>query len=478
MVVADDDGAVAEIGGWRADLAALHARIGPRCKRPEVRMRAGRYLAGLLGPVERRNGWQLAEQIGEPAPDGVQRLVRTARWDADAVRDDLRAYVVEHLGDADAVLVVDETGFLKKGSKSAGVARQYSGTAGRIENCQIGVFLAYTSDRGRAFLDRELYLPQSWIADAARRQTAGVPDAAIFHTKPGLARRMLARAFAAGVPAAWVTGDEVYGNDGGFRRWLEGEPRSYVLAVARSHMVWGDGFVQRRVEALVADLPLAAWHCIAVGAGSKGPRVYDWACGRLSYVTEPGWAQWLLVRRSVSNPAELAFYRVFAPADTTLSEMARVAGTRWSIEEGFERAKGEVGLDQYEVRRYAAWYRHITLCLLAHAFLEVTRAAANRDVGKGGDRRPDSAHRPRSAASAARAHPAAGTARAPTPLVALATPTTSASPSQPLPTPCPRCSSLICRCSVRGRLESQCWCQALEHEMNAGGIDPRLAAFR
>jgi SRSO17 transposase len=377
---------VAEIGGWREDLAALHARLSPRFKRPEVRARVGRYLAGLLAPVERRNGWQLAEQLGERTPDGVQRLVRAARWDADAVRDDLRTYVVEYLGDADAVLVVDETGFLKKGRQSAGVARQYSGPAGRIENCQIGVFLGYASVAGRAFLDRELYLPQAWAEDAARRQRAGVLPTVAFHTKPQLARRMLTRAFAAGVPAAWVTGDEVYGNDGQFRRWLEEEQRPYVLAVARSHMVWGDGFVQRRVEALVADLPDEAWHRIEVGAGSKGPRVYDWACGRLPSVTEKGWGQWLLIRRSVSDPEDLAFYRVFAPADTPLAEMARVAGTRWSIEGGFERAKGEVGLDQCEVRRYDAWYRQITLCLLAHAFLEVTRAAANATTPKGGSR--------------------------------------------------------------------------------------------
>jgi SRSO17 transposase len=314
----------------------------------------------------------------------VQRLVRTARWDADAVRDDLRAYVVEHLGDEQAVLVVDETGFLKKGTKSAGVARQYSGTAGRIENCQIGVFLAYAGRHGRAFLDRELYLPQVWTSDPERLQAAGVPADVTFQTKPRLAQTMLERAFAADVPATWVTGDEVYGNDGGFRRWLEGEARAYLLAVARSHMVWGDGFVQRRVDTLVADLPAEAWHRVEIGAGSKGPRVYDWACGRLPYLTAEGWAQWLLVRRSLADPEELAFYRVFAPADTSLGTMAQVAGTRWSIEEGFERAKGEVGLDQYEVRRYEAWYRHITLCLLAHAFLEVTRATANATAAKGG----------------------------------------------------------------------------------------------
>lgn len=367
---------IAQITTWGDALTALHDRIGPHFRRPEVRERAGRFLAGLLAPVERRNGWQLAEQLGERSPDGVQRLLRTARWDADAVRDDLRAYVVEHCGDPAAVLVIDETGFLKKGTKSVGVQRQYSGTAGRIENCQIGVFLAYASPRGRAFLDRALYLPKVWTADAARREAAGVPAEVGFATKGALAQTMLARAFAAGVPAAWVTGDEIYGNDGGLRRWLEGEQRPYVLAVACSHPVWQDG-VQVRADAVVAGIASDGWQRIDVGAGSKGPRMYDWVCGRLPYLTEAGWAQWLLIRRSVAKPEELAFYRAFGREEATITELARVAGTRWAIEEGFQRAK-EVGLDQYEVRRWAGWYRHITLCLLAHAFLEVTRAAAKK----------------------------------------------------------------------------------------------------
>ena len=370
-----------EIATWRAELDALHARIAPRFARPEVRARVGKVLAGLLEPLERRNGWQLAEQLGERGPDGVQRLLRTARWDAEAVRDDLRAYVVEHLGDPNAVLVLDETGFLKKGTKSVGVARQYSGTAGRIENCQIGVFLAYASSRGRAFLDRALYLPQAWAADAARREEAGVPPEVAFATKGDLAQTMLARAFAAGVPAAWVTGDEVYGNDGGLRRWLETAQRPHVLAVACSHAVWDRG-QQVRVDALVGQMPEEAWQRIDVGAGSKGPRVYDWACARLPYWTEDGWAQWLLIRRSLTDPTELAFYRAFGPAATTIAELAQIAGTRWTIEEGFQRAKA-IGLDEYEVRRWEGWYRHVTLCLLAHAFLEVTRANAATDA-KGG----------------------------------------------------------------------------------------------
>jgi SRSO17 transposase len=377
---------VGQIVGWRDGLAAVHARIAPRFKRPEARARAGRYLAGLLGPVERRNGWQLAERLGERSPDGVQRLLRTARWDADGVRDDLRAYVVEHLGDPQAVLVVDETGFLKKGTKSVGVARQYSGTAGRIENCQIGVFLAYAAPRGHAFLDRALYLPRAWADDPDRRREAGVPAEVGFATKGELAQAMLARAFAAEVPAAWVTGDEPYGNDGGLRRWLEQQQRPYVLAVARSHRIWAgaDGTpAQVRAEDLGATIPEDGWQRIDVGAGSKGPRVFDWACGRLPFRTEDGWTQWLLIRRSVSRPEELAYFHAYGPVGTPVEALARVAGARWVIEEGFERAKGEVGLDQYEVRSWAGWHRHVTLCLLAHAFLAVTRAAANAGGGKG-----------------------------------------------------------------------------------------------
>jgi SRSO17 transposase len=368
-----DQAQLMQIATWQDDLTALQTRIAPRFGRAEVRARAGRFLAGLLASVERRNGWQLAEALGERSPDGVQRLLRTARWDADAVRDDLQSYVIEQLGDPDAVLVIDETGFLKKGTKSAGVARQYSGTAGRIENCQIGVFLAYASSQGSAFLDRARYLPKVWADDAARRAAAGVPAAVAFATKGDLAQAMLARAFAADVPAAWVTGDEPYGNDGDLRRWLEAQERPYVLAVARSHPVWRGG-VQVRVEALLTEIPNDAWRRIVVGAGSKGPRLYDWAWARLPYWTAAGWAQWLLIRRSVSKPDEVAFHRAFGRDDVTGETLAQVAGRRWAIEEGFQRAK-EIGLDQYEVRRWEGWHRHITLCLLAHAFLVVTRSA-------------------------------------------------------------------------------------------------------
>ena len=229
-----EQAALEEVAAWGRGLSAVHARIAPRFRRAEPRRRALAYLRGLTSPVERKNGWQLAEQAGEATPDGMQRLLATADWDADQVRDDLRAYVVEHLGETAGVLVVDETGFLKKGPKSAGVQRQYSGTAGRMENCQIGVFLAYASAQGRTFLDRELYLPREWAADEARREEAAVPTTVEFHTKPQLARAMLERALDAGVPAQWVTGDEVYGGDRRLRLWLEERQMPHVLAVKRT----------------------------------------------------------------------------------------------------------------------------------------------------------------------------------------------------------------------------------------------------
>jgi SRSO17 transposase len=390
VLSAEERAEVARVAGWREGLEELHGRIAGRFARPEVRARAGRYLAGLLAPVERRNGWQLAEQIGERAPDGVQRLLRSARWDAEAVRDDLRAYVAEHLGDPDAVLVVDETGFLKKGAKSVGVQRQYSGTAGRIENCQVGVFLAYAAPGGRAFLDRALYLPEGWAADAARRRAAGVPEDVAFRTKPELARAMLERALDAGVPAGWVTGDEVYGGDRRLRVWLEQRGVAHVLAVKRSEPLWAAtdrGPARVAAAALVAALPPRAWRRLSAGDGAKGPRLYDWARAAIRPLGEPGKGYWLLARRSLADPGDLAYFVCFGPARTPLKELVRVAGTRWAVEEGFGRAK-EVGLDQSEVRRWDGWHRHVTLCLLAHAYLEVTRAAAN--AGGEGGRRPSS----------------------------------------------------------------------------------------
>jgi SRSO17 transposase len=385
-----DDLDVAEVAAWADGLEEVHARIASRFARSEPRERVLAYLRGLLAPVERKNSWTLAERAGEASPDGMQRLLAAADWDADAVRDDLRDYVVEQLGDPAAVLVVDETGFLKKGSKSAGVARQYSGTAGRIENCQIGVFLGYATSAGRTFLDRELYLPAAWIDDRDRCREAGVPDAVDFATKPTLAIGMLARALDAAVPAGWVTADEVYGQHYRLRASLEQRRMPYVLAVPVTQRVIAaaDGKpIECRADALIAHLPAQAWKKLSAGDGAKGPRLYHWARVAIRPLEDPAMGYWLLARRSLTDPTDLAYYLCYGPPSTPLRELVRVAGTRWAIEETFQSAKGQVGLDQYQVRRYDAWHRHITLVMLAHAFLTVTRANA----AKGGLR-----HRPRS----------------------------------------------------------------------------------
>jgi SRSO17 transposase len=371
-----------ESAGWTEELDRLLARLGPRFGRVEVRRRAGAYLRGLLAPVERKNGWQLAEVAGDPTPDGMQDFLARMRWDADAVRDDLRAYVVEHLGDPGAVLVLDETGFVKKGVKSAGVQRQYSGTAGRIENCQIGVFLAYASARGHALIDRALYLPESWAGDPGRREEAGVPAEEAFATKPKLGRAMLARAFAAGVPCAWVTGDSVYGADHALRRGIEDEGRGYVLAVTSAQHLG-----LKPVADWLEDVPGRAWKRLSAGDGAKGPRLYDWAWLPYRSDAAQGWKKGLLIRRHIAKPGEFTFYLTLSPEGATLADLVRVAGTRWTIETCFEAAKGETGLDQYEVRSWTGWHRHVTLAMLAHAYLTVLRRAAIGGRGDGRSRR-------------------------------------------------------------------------------------------
>ena len=384
MVVGRDE--VAEVARWADGIERAHECIAGRFRRPEPRRRALAYLRGLLSPVERKNGWELAEQAGDATPDGVQRLLYNYRWDADLVRDDLGDYVVEHLGCADGVVVVDETGFLKKGDKSAGVQRQYSGTAGRIENCQVGVFLAYAGVKGRTLLDRELYLPQVWARDWERRRGAGVPDSVGFRTKPQLAQLMLQRAVESGVPFAWFTGDEVYGSDRNLRLWLEREEIAHVMAIKSNEKLWAltdRGPLQVRADRLAAGVEESAWVRCSAGNGAKGPRVYDWAAVDIRPLREPGKGHWLLARCSVAKPGESAFYVCFGSADTTLEELVRVAGTRWAIEECFEEAKGEVGLDQYEVRRWDGWYRHITLAMLAQAYLAVIRHQAMEQGEKG-----------------------------------------------------------------------------------------------
>jgi SRSO17 transposase len=379
---------LAVVEGWATEFERLCERIGPRFVRPEVRRRAAGFLRGLLGGVERKNGWQLAEHASEMTPDGMQRLLTSARWDADALRDDVRAYIVEQLGDPGGVLVVDETGFLKKGNKSAGVQRQYSGTAGRIENCQVGVFLAYASGKGRALVDRELYLPKGWATDVDRRTEAHVPERVGFQTKPQLAQAMLERAVEVGVPAGWVTADEVYGGDGRLRAWLEEQDLAYVLAVKATQPLWADGEqgpAEVAARELVARLPAGAWRRLSAGDGARGPRVYDWARVGLTRPGWPGRGFWLLARRRLSD-GELAFDVCFGPARTSLAELVRIAGIRWAVEECFQAAKDQVGLDHYQVRRYDAWYRHVTLVLVAQAFLAAVRAqaAGAGRVGAGG----------------------------------------------------------------------------------------------
>jgi SRSO17 transposase len=375
---------IEEVRAWAVGLDALHARIASRFARAEPRRRALAYLRGLLGPVGRKNGWQLAEHAGEATPDGMQRLLATADWDPDLVRDDLRGYVVEHLGDPAAVLVVDETGFLKKGITSVGVQRQYSGTAGKVDNCQLGVFLAYASRTGRAFIDRELYLPRSWTDDPARCRAARVPAQVEFRTKPQLARVLLERALDAGVPASWVTADEVYGGDPALRRWLEDRGISYVLAVKGTEPLGTATQESATASQLAASVPAEQWVACSAGHGAKGRRLYDWARVKLAGPAAAGCTRWLLVRRR-RRDGELAFYACYGPAGTSLVGLVRVAGTRWAIEEGFQQAKTEVGLDHYEVRRWPGWYRHITLALLAHAFLVVTRTTATTGDGAKGD---------------------------------------------------------------------------------------------
>jgi SRSO17 transposase len=383
MLSQTPDEAVADFSYWADELNILSHRIAPRFARAEPRRQAEGYLKGLFSPIRRKNGWQLAEIVGDKTPDGIQRLLNTAVWDVAGVRDDLRDYVVEYMGDPEGVIIIDETGFLKKGVKSVGVKRQYSGTAGKVENCQIGVFLSYSSQHGRTLLDRELYLPQEWAEDEEHRREAHVPDTVSFQTKPQLAKTMLKRAFEAGVPAQWVAGDTVYGSDRQLRAWLEAEKQAFVLAAPVNEMLWFDqGAGQFRADAIADTIEAREWQRLSAGEGAKGPRLYDWARKRLtSEKQDPDWEHWLLVRRSITD-GERAFYVVFAPAQTSLQTLVSVAGQRWTIEECIEIAKHELGLDEYEVRTWHGWYRHITLVMLAQACLNVVCLKANAEEKK------------------------------------------------------------------------------------------------
>jgi SRSO17 transposase len=356
---------------WARRLEELFTEVvAPFFYRREPRLRARAYLLGLLSGLERKNGWSLAEFAGEVTPDGMQRLLNQAVWDADWVRDALRRRVGRQIGSADGVLAVDDTGFEKAGRRSAGVQRQYTGTVGKITNCQIGVFCSYVDPgRRRVLIDRELYVPRSWFAAPDRLADAGVGDDLVFATKPELAWAMIERA--ADDPAftfGWVTGDEAYGDNGPLRTKLEKRHLNYVMAVSCDHQVrLPTG--KHRADRLATELPADAWQRHSCGPGSKGERYYDWAWVGLDD------RHFLLIRRSTSDPSELAFYRCYATAAVTLARLVRVAGARWSIEECFQATKNEAGLDHYQVRKRIAWYRHITLAMVAHAHLAFTAAA-------------------------------------------------------------------------------------------------------
>ena len=372
-----DDLCVAQVQEWADGLADLHALIGRRFTRSEPREHAVAYVRGLLSGEERKNSWTLSERAGDATPDGMQRLLSTTDWDPDLVRDDLQSYVSQHLGDPAGVLIIDETGFLKKGTRSAGVARQYFGTAGRIENCQIGVFLTYATPAGQTFLDRELYLPKGWTDDRDRCADAGIGADVDFATKPEQAMLMLQRAVTNKVPARWVTADEVYGQHFKLRGKIEELHLAYVLAVPVNQHVIAAGPRENqefRADALIAALPAQAWRTRSAGKGAKGDRLYDWARTPIHGINFPDPNYWLLARRSRTDPIDLAYYLCHAPARTGLAELVAVAGTRWAIEETFQTSKGQTGLDHYQVRQYTGWYRHITLSMLAHAFLTVTRS--------------------------------------------------------------------------------------------------------
>lgn len=373
-----------EMGTWVMSLNSLHQRLRPRFARPEVHQHMLLYLQAIMSDLPRKNGWQIAEQARQARPYGIQRLLSRAVWDQDGVRDDLRALVCQSLnpsGDEPAcgeqeslfpVLVIDESGFPKRGCHSAGVAPQYCGITGRVENCQVGVFLSYVTARGHALIDRELYLPEDWCADLPRRQAAHIPEAITFQTKPELAKHMVERAQAAQLPIRWVVADTVYGHSTDLRLWLEEQGYSSVLAVPSTEVVC----VQTRAGLLLNDVTSIAqqalrardWQRLSQSLGTKGERLFDWARLPLVQGGMMDGHHWLLVRRCLDEPSQMAFFLVFAPPETPLSSMVQSIGARWRIEEDLEASK-DLGLDHYEVRSYLGWYRHITLVLLAYVFL-------------------------------------------------------------------------------------------------------------
>jgi SRSO17 transposase len=349
----------------------LMYRLGPVFSNEPGFTNAKNYIKGLLGDVERKNGWQLSEYLGETTPYKMQQFIYRGRYNADKMRDILREYVGDSIGEEDGVLVVDDTGFLKKGNKSCGVKRQYTGTAGKIENCQIGVFLTYASTKGHSLIDRRLYIPEDWFKEKARLEEAGVPESVIFQTKLQMGLKMIQEVTAAGMPYTWVTGDCAYGDYREMRHWLEENGKCYVMCVSGKEYIWSE-HGQVSVASILKNLPSDGWFEASCGDGSKGARVYDW----LTFEIEPwnlpeGWKRVMLIRRSKTSPDELRAHICYAPKETSDEKLVAVEGTRWTVESCFEESKSEVGLDQYEVRSYNGWYKHITFACIALALLTV-----------------------------------------------------------------------------------------------------------
>jgi SRSO17 transposase len=372
---------------WAVSLREVKRRIRPLFTQERVALSAGQFLDGLLGPERRKAGWMRAEAAGDPGPWRQQAILGRGRWGADALRDLVRDYALETLADAEAVLVIDETGFLKQGKASCGVARQYTGSAGKVTNCQIGVFAAYVSRHGHTFIDRALYLPKAWTDDPARLAAAPVPPEVGFATKPRLAGRVVGRAIAAGVPFARVAGDSIYGV-GEVETALRQAGKGYVLGVNASHPFnsWGDKPpVAGTAEAIAGALDPAVWRRLSAGEGAKGPRLHDWAYLELAdldgeaegYAGSRGlWTRGLLIRRSLAD-GELAFFSTWCPAGTPAETLVSVEGHRWAIEDAFETAKTELGLDHNETRSWHGWHRHVSLVMLAFAMLAAIRRHAN-----------------------------------------------------------------------------------------------------
>lgn len=358
---------------WQASFAEFFAPFGGYFKRAESRQSAQRYIRGLLAEVKRKNCWQLAEMMGERHPDGLQRLLYGADWDEEGVGRQLRAQMVERLGYAPGIGVIDESGFVKKGRCSAGVKRQYCGRVGKIENCQVGVYLGYVAPQGHALLDRELYLPQEWCEDAVRRARAKIPETVTFATKPALAQRLLERAWAEGIPLQWVVGDSTYGNAPTLRAAIAAAGRYYVLEMPKTTRVQSDGQPWQTVEVLASSMADEVWQRYALNLGEQGLRWSDWAALRVVANTDELGEQWLLIRRTVAETPDVTYFLSNAPQETALTVLAQVAGSRYHIEHVLEEAKGTTGLGHYEVRYWHSWYRHMTLALVAHAWLTLLR---------------------------------------------------------------------------------------------------------